>query len=48
MTSVSIICLIIDKLGYWLEPGPIILLEIEKDLEIDLHAIVLPFYLAIS
>ena len=39
---------VICELRYWLEPGPIVLFKVDKELNVDLYNAVLPFCLAIS
>lgn len=48
MTSTGVFHIIIGKLRNWQYFSPIILLEIEKGLKVDLHSTDLPLCLAIS
>ena len=48
MASACILGVIISKLGYWQELCLIILLEIDKCLEVDFHCTILIFGLAVS
>ena len=48
MTGFCVFGIIINKLGHWEEPGPIVLLEIDKRLEVDFYNTVLSFALAVS
>ena len=47
VTDARVLCIIISKLGYWQEPSPVILLEVDKDSEVRLHGAILPFGLPI-
>lgn len=48
MTNTNILHIIIDKFGYQLEYGPIVLFKIDKNLKVDLYNTILFFSLAIS
>ena len=48
MTGARVIDIIIRELGYCEEPGLIVLLEIDKSLEVGFHGTVLPFGLAVG
>lgn len=48
VVGASIFCIIIDQFNYWKEFCPIVLLKVDKDLEIDFHYTVLPFSLAVN
>ena len=41
MTSTGVLSIIISKLGHWREPSPVVLLEVDKGLEIRLYGAVL-------
>ena len=45
MAGAHIVSVVISKLGYWQEPYPIILFEVNKDPEIHFHPIILAFRL---
>ena len=45
MASADILGIIIGKLRYWKKLCPIILLEVDKGLEVDFHCTILPFSL---
>ena len=47
VTGASIPGVIICKLNHWKEPGPIVLLKIDKGLKVRLHNIDLPLSLPI-
>ena len=47
MSGACVFCIIMNKLGYWQDPCPVILLEVDKDLKIPLHGIVLPLDLSV-
>ena len=46
-TGASILGVIVGKLSYRSEPGPIILLEVDKGSKIGLHRAILPLSLAV-
>ena len=48
MADICILGVVISKLIYWWEPGPIILLKVDKSLEIGFYDIVLPFDLPVN
>ena len=48
ITNTCVFGIIISEPGYWYEPGPIILLEIDKALEVGFHSILLFFGLTVS
>ena len=48
MAGAGIFGIIICKPSHCLQPGPIVLLEVDKRLEIGLHFAVLLLYLAVS
>ena len=48
VTGAGVLRIIISTFSNWEEPGPIILLEINKDPEVGLHGVVLLFCLTIS
>ena len=41
VTSTCVLRIVISKLGYWQEPSPVILLKVDKDLEVHFHCAVL-------
>lgn len=48
MTGASVFCIIMGKYSHWELPCLVILFEIDKNTEIDLHDAILPFNLVIS
>ena len=44
----SVFGVIVRKLSHQYKPGPVILLEVDKNLEISLYTTVLPLCLAVS
>ena len=48
MAGATVFGIIISKLGYWKKLGLIVLLEIDKSLELSFHDTVLPFGLAVN
>lgn len=48
MTSASILWIMFGKLSHWLSLGPMILLEINKGLEVDLYSTILSLSLNIN
>ena len=47
VAGVYIFGIVISKLGHRQEPGPIVLFEINKGLEVGIHGAVLPLCLAV-
>ena len=48
VTSAGVFGVILRKLSYRSEPGPVILLKVDKGLEVGPHSAVLPLCLAVS
>ena len=47
VTNACVFCIVINKLCHWQEPSPVILLEVDKSLEVCLHGAVLPLGLPV-
>ena len=48
VVGARIFCIVISKFSYWQEPGPIILLEIDKGSKVGLYCAILSLGLAVS
>ena len=48
MVNVYIFCVAVTKLNYWYKPGPIVLLIINKNLEVYFYSAILLFILIVN
>lgn len=48
VAGIGVFCIIIDKFSYWKKPYQVILLEVDKNLDVGFYFTVLSFSLIIS